>query len=175
MGTGDDDLFDGESKETRVGRTRRPTAAERASSETLFRADSVLALTEALPADVSAVESHVAGTIDGFRPVARLRKKSGLSSEDLRVALGMLHTRGLLELVGVVEQAFIPWGTDRAEYPTDATVPKGAGDVIPPHVMDEIQSMIDEEERKRADEEGAADAFDDEITTETALPDDADP
>ena len=49
---------------------------------------------------LSAFELHVLSMIDGKRPVARLRKKTGLSSDDLRIAVGMLAEKNAVVLVG---------------------------------------------------------------------------
>ncbi|MCC7107839.1 MAG: hypothetical protein IT382_01000 [Deltaproteobacteria bacterium] len=51
-------------------------------------------------AALSPFEQHVLSFLDGRRPLARLRKKAGLSFGDLKVAIGMLADRGVLEVVG---------------------------------------------------------------------------
>lgn len=51
---------------------------------------------------LSAFELHVLSMIDGKRPVARLRKKTGLSSDDLRIAVGMLAEKNAVVLVGTI-------------------------------------------------------------------------
>lgn len=178
----DDDVrLSAHSRGTLIGRARRPTGEELTNPEAMFRPDAVLELTSPLPNDVSPIETHVGGLIDGVRPVARLRKKSGLSSDDLRVALGQLRDRRLLKLAGVVEEAIGPWADDIAAEIAERTRTseehsiKGAGEYIPPHVMAEIQSMVDEEERAKAravleDEEGDASADFEGDTTEGPLP-----
>ncbi|OGQ24390.1 MAG: hypothetical protein A2138_06820 [Deltaproteobacteria bacterium RBG_16_71_12] len=152
----DDDAFlSAHSSGALIGRVRRPTDDELASPEVMFRPDAVVELAAPLPRDVSPVEVHVGSLIDGVRPVARIKKKSGLSSDDLRVALGQLRDRRLLKLVGVIEEAIGPWADDIAAEVAERTRAseehsiKGSGEYIPPHVMSEIQSMIDEEERAK--------------------------
>lgn len=51
-------------------------------------------------AALSPFEQHVLSFLDGKRPLARLRKKAGLTFADLKVAIGMLADRGALEVVG---------------------------------------------------------------------------
>jgi hypothetical protein len=134
----------------RVGRVRLPSEKEDADPNAVFHANAVLEV-RSTPEVLPPLERHVAGLIDGFRPVARLRKKSGLSSDELLDALRALHTRGLLVLTGVIEltdELYEPHDPDEFE----GTVPRGQHDVIPPHVMREIQSMIDEEEELRRTE-----------------------
>ncbi len=139
----------------------------------MFRPDAVLELVAPLPEDAAPIEAHVGGLIDGVRPVARLRKKSGLSSDDLRVAIGQLRDRRVLKLAGVVEEAIGPWADDiaaeiaeRARASDDHSI-RGAGEYIPPHVMAEIQSMVDEEERAKVkDALEDEDAFDEETSEE---------
>ena len=86
-----------------IGRVRPATLDESEKRELYFRADAVLALRSPLPADASPFEQHVAGFIDGFRPVARIRKKTGLSAADIRIALASLYDKKLLALTGLVE------------------------------------------------------------------------
>lgn len=150
----DDGRLSGHSGGTKIGRTRAPTEAELSSPEAMFRPDAVLELV-VRPKDLSAFEQHVVGFIDGVRPVARLKKKCGLSSADLRVALGQLRDRGLLRLVGVVEEAVGAWAADiaaelaeRGGAPVEHSI-QGSGEYIPAHVMAEIQAMVDEEERAK--------------------------
>ena len=77
----DDDVrLSAHSRGTLIGRARRPTAEELGNPEAMFRPDAVLELVAPLPLDAAPIETHVGGLIDGVRPVARLRKKSGLSS-----------------------------------------------------------------------------------------------
>lgn len=151
----DDGHLSAHSSGTLIGRVRPPTVEEKASAEAMFRPEAVIELAGAPPADLSAFEQHVASLIDGVRPVARLKKKSGLSSDDLRVALGLLRDRKLLALVGIVVEAIGPWADDiqaeiaeRTRGSEDHSV-KGSGEYIPPHVMAEIQTMVDEEERAK--------------------------
>ena len=51
-------------------------------------------------AALSPFEQHVLSFLDGHRPLARLRKKAGLGFSDLKVAIGMLADRGVIEVVG---------------------------------------------------------------------------
>jgi hypothetical protein len=51
---------------------------------------------------LSPFELHVLSFIDGVRPVARLRKKTGLTGDDLRIAVGMLAEKNAVVLVGVI-------------------------------------------------------------------------
>lgn len=51
---------------------------------------------------LSPFELHVLSFIDGVRPLARLRKKTGLSSDDLRIAVGMLAEKNAVVLVGLI-------------------------------------------------------------------------
>ncbi len=156
--TDDDVGLSAHSRGTLIGRSRRPTDEELRSPEAMFRPDAVLELATRLPTDISPIETHVGGLIDGVRPVARLRKKSGLSSDDLRVALGQLRDRRLLKLVGVIEEAIGPWADDiaaevaeRMRSSQEHSI-KASGEYIPPHVMAEIQNMMDEEERAKVRE-----------------------
>ena len=143
----------------RAGRLRKPTGDEAANPETLFRANSVLALSHSAGAPSSAAEERVVALVDGFRPVARLRSKSGLSASAFRGALRDLADAGALIVVGVIEEAELELsrpagealdGISRGEG-DGHTMPRG-GDGIPPPVMAEIQRMIDEEQLARADE-----------------------
>jgi hypothetical protein len=75
------------------------------STQQMLEPDAVLRLkanADLAHLQLSPFEEHVLGFVDGQRPVARLRKKSGLSQSDTKIALAMLIDRGLLELVGVV-------------------------------------------------------------------------
>jgi hypothetical protein len=67
---------------------------------------------------LSPFEQHVIGFINGCRPVARLRKKTELSSDDLRIALAMIVDRGVLELRGFLKKP--PGGEELARDPTPA-------------------------------------------------------
>jgi hypothetical protein len=128
-----------------VGRVRPATLDESEKRELFFRADAVIALRAPLPADTTPFEQHVAGFIDGFRPVARVRKKSGLQAADLRIALAALYDRGLLTLTGLVEpttQKTTPLRVNEE----DSRVTSDGVEVIPPHVMAEIEAMLEEEE-----------------------------
>jgi hypothetical protein len=134
-----------------VGRVRPVTLEEEDSRDSLFRPDAVLALTGAVPADVSPFEAHIAALIDGVRPVARLRKKSGVSSADLRIALGGLVDKKLVRLAGIIVEAVGETGADirrelaeRANDPN--TIPRATPDLVPPTVMDDIRSMLDEDD-----------------------------
>jgi hypothetical protein len=165
----------------RVGRVRLPSAKEDADPNVVFHANAVLEV-RPTPVVLPPLERHLASFIDGFRPVARLRKKSGLSSDELLDALRALRDRGLLVLTGIIEltdEAYEPADTDEFE----GTVPRGQHDIIPPHVMHEIQAMLDEEEALRRDEERAereenaaneANDFEMQATTEAEIPRDDD-
>lgn len=170
----DEGQLERHTRETPMGRIRPATLEETERREDFFRPDAVLALTGAPPMDVSPFEAHVAALIDGARPVARIRKKSGVSSADLRIALAALCDRKLLRLVGVVEEAVgslandiaadvaqraqevivlpLPPGYDEP-LPApedvdvdDVTMPHGAAGIVPRHVMAEIQLMMDEQD-----------------------------
>jgi hypothetical protein len=140
----------------RVGRVRRPTRMEIADPDALLRPDAVLALAPlAADAPLTVLERHVGDLIDGFRPVARIKKKSGLGTVDVVLALRQLRERGLLKLVGVVEETFNEMMLD--DFTADIeTMPHGANDVIPPHIMNEIAGMLVEEQGLRAQESPAA-------------------
>lgn len=126
-----------------VGRVRPVTIDESASREVMLRADAVLALTGPVPADIGAFEQHVASLLDGVRPVARIKTKSGVSSSDLRIALASLCDRGLLRLAGiVVETAVTIKETQRRPEGETGSTP----DLIPAHVMMEIAAMMDEDD-----------------------------
>ena len=157
----DDGRLESHTRGTPMGRIRPATLEEADSREDMLRPDAVLRLTGVLTADLSAFEAHVAALVDGTRPVARIRKKSGVSSADLRIALAGLCDRNLLQLVGIVvesvgEQAAII-KEDHNELAAAAaaaaldefnenTMPGGVAGVVPAHVMAEIQSMIDEDD-----------------------------
>lgn len=126
-----------------VGRVRPATLDESQSREAMFRADAVLALTAPVPADIGAFEQHVASLLDGVRPVARVKTRSGVSSSDLRIALASLCDRGLLRLAGVVvETAVTLKETQRSNDDNTGSKP----DHIPAHVMMEIAAMMSEDE-----------------------------
>src|SRR5207248_1487040 len=127
-----------------VGRVRPATLDESEKRELYFRADAVLALRAALPGDASPFEQHVAGFIDGFRPVARIRKKTGLSASDLRIALASLYDKKLLALTGLVEPSELDVTKMARPIPAaqgdeDSRFSADGVEVIPPHVMAEIQ------------------------------------
>jgi hypothetical protein len=136
---------------TRIGRVRPPTSEEQRDGRVMLRADAVLSL---VPNDVSLepLERHVADLIDGHRPVARIKKRSGLSTADVIEGLRKLSARGLVRLLGIVEYAGAPL-VDDANDDADFTSAHGARDVIPPHVMLEIQQMLVDIERARAAED----------------------
>ena len=147
--TSDDSALERHTRGVPVGRVRPATLDETESRDAMLRPDAVLALTGAVPADIGPFEQHVAGLIDGVRPVARLRKKSGVSSADLRIALGSLLDRKLLRLVGVVEEAIGELAREiekelALQQDQGLTDPTGRHDVIPHNVMADIQSMLEE-------------------------------
>lgn len=135
-----------------VGRTRRATPEEANLAVNVLRADSVLALTGSLPDDLSTLEAEIARMIDGFRPVARIRKKIGTSSAELRQALKALHERGVVRLVGIVEEAGV---TARGERPEeDATRRIADAEMMySAKAMAEVSSMLEEEKELSFDDE----------------------
>lgn len=134
----DEEFFESHTHGHVLGRARPAHLDEGNKREDFYRPDAVLAIIGTVPADLSAFEAHVANLIDGVRPVARIRKKAGVSSADLRIALGGLCDRGCVRLAGIVEQAAGPLA--------DQTSAGKNKDVIPSHVMAEIQSMLDEDD-----------------------------
>jgi hypothetical protein len=75
------------------------------SVQELMKPEAVLAQAkdiEKRKAMLSAFELHVLSFVDGVRPVARLRKKTGLSGDDLRIAVGMLAEKNAVVLAGVI-------------------------------------------------------------------------
>lgn len=126
-----------------VGRIRPATLDESESREVMFRANAVLALTKPLPADVGAFEQHVASLIDGVRPIARIKTKSGVSSADLRIALASLCDKGLLRLAGIVVEQQISI-KDTVRRPEGHTGSRP--DLIPAHVMADIAAMMEEDD-----------------------------
>jgi hypothetical protein len=136
----------------RYGRIRPPTDQERTRADDLLRPDAVIALSASPPTDASDFELRLSALIDGVRPVARIKKKSGLTSAQVRSALSALRGRKLLMLVGIVEEAYGPLGDEIAaelneRAREEATIPRGRTDYIPPHVMSEIAAMLEEEAR----------------------------
>ncbi|HEY4223536.1 MAG TPA: hypothetical protein VGO62_19395 [Myxococcota bacterium] len=134
-----------------VGRVRPATLDEDMAAATVFRPDAVLALIGgAVPDDLPAFEKHVAGLIDGVRPVARIKKKAGVSSSDLRIALASLNDRKLLRVTGIVEEAIGALAQEIKEqlngFETEVTMPRAVPAAVPMHVMAEIQSMLDEDD-----------------------------
>jgi hypothetical protein len=104
------------------GVIRNAVTKEIESPEHVLRADAVLGLVGgAVPDGLSPFEQHVAELIDGQRTVARIRSKSGLSSDDVRIALGMLRDRGALELLGLLERGDAPPPADDDAEFDDAT------------------------------------------------------
>lgn len=157
--------------DVRVGRVRPPTAQELADEDSVLQPGAVLEVKEhdeVLPPP----ERHLVGFIDGFRPVARVRRRCGLSPAEFMSALSSIAARGLLTLKGVIEEtddASFVYGEDEIE----GTLPRGMNDVIPPHVMREIQAMIDEEVTARHQERLPDDpgSFEHQATTEVEIPD----
>src|SRR5688572_14732501 len=152
----DDATLSRHSSTLMLGRMRPATDAEINSKETWFRPESVLGMRGPPPLDASPFELHVANLVDGVRPVARIKKKSGLSSADLRIALGMLRDRNCLKLVGVIEEAAGPYAVEIAQHAAeiaaamasdpDVTKPEGSGEFIPHHVMADIKSMLNDDD-----------------------------
>jgi hypothetical protein len=150
----DDEFAPQSSASTRIGRVRPPTLDELGRPDDLLRPDAVIGLVGAPPIEASDLEVRVSTLIDGVRPVARIKKKSGLSSQDTRKALAALRGRKLLTLVGIVEETVGPWAEDIASEiaereKDEATLPRARTDFIPAHVMAEIQAMLQEEDRSR--------------------------
>ena len=92
------------------------------------------------------------------------------------MAIGQLRDRRVLKLAGVVEEAIGPWADDiaaeiaeRARASDDHSI-KGSGEYIPPHVMTEIQTMVDEEERAKVRDAIEDEAEFDEETSEEPPP-----
>lgn len=127
-----------------VGRIRRATVEEVACEADLFRADAVLALAGAVPADLARPEAETARLIDGVRPVARIRKKRGVSSAELRNALRSLHERGLLRLVGIVEEAGRAAAVDHGDEDATRRI-LDSEMMISARAMAEIKAMMDED------------------------------
>lgn len=144
----DDGLLSRHTGALPVGRVRPVTLEEEERRETMFRADAVLALTGPVPTDIGAFEQHVASLIDGVRPVARIKSKSGVSSADLRIALASLCDRRLLRLAGIVVEA-PPVKMQDTVVKRDKdgnTLPGVVPDLIPPHVMADIVAMMEEDD-----------------------------
>lgn len=79
--------------------------SEDADPLTLTRLTSVLAVRARANPDVADLGPHermVLALLDGRRSVARVERKSGLSSEDVKRAIGTLGERGLIELRGTL-------------------------------------------------------------------------
>lgn len=77
------------------------TGTHRADRQRMVQPQVVLRCKDGVDrAALSPFEQHVLSFLDGRRPLARLRKKAGLSFSDLKVAIGMLADRGVLEVVG---------------------------------------------------------------------------
>lgn len=127
-----------------VGRIRAPTIEESGRPESFFRADAVLALTVGEPTGLRPGEAGVARLIDGFRPLARVRRKSGAASVDFRNAVRGLHERGLLRLVGMVEAAGLASTAEHGDLDATRRVME-AEMMVSPRVMAEIEAMTDEE------------------------------
>lgn len=134
-----------------VGRVRGPTPEETMRAPNLYRADAVLGLTGAAPDDLGALELLTARLIDGTRPVARLQKKSGMSSVELRNALTALHARRLIRLVGIVEPAGVAAAGDDDH---DATRRISEAEMmISARAMAEIAAMIEEDKALSLDDD----------------------
>lgn len=111
-----------------LGDVRPANEAELAKDDVMLRADAVLALKDG--ADTSAFspfEQHVASHLDGNRTVARIRKRTELSGDDVRIALGMLRDKGALELRGIFDPTM----------PVPAAEPGAAPQAAPAPVLDD--------------------------------------
>lgn len=77
------------------------TGTHRADRQAMVQPQVVLRPKTGFDAAVlSPFEQHVLSFLDGKRPLARLRKKAGLTFADLKVAIGMLADRGAIEVLG---------------------------------------------------------------------------
>lgn len=142
------------------GRIRPAKLEESSRADALLRADAVLALTGAVSDDLSASERRIVRLIDGVRPVARIRRRSGTSSVELRVVIAVLHQRGLVRLAGFVEHGNL-------DAPPDA-----AAEVFSPRALAEIQAMIAEDEGRTVantvDDDPTEDALSQSSTVDSA-------
>lgn len=142
-----------------VGRIRSPTPAELERRERWLEPDAVLTLVEGRSEQLPLRASGLVGLIDGFRPVARLWRKSGLSIPELRAALSSLAASGAVRLTGVVEDA-------GAAPPRSEPAPEEASRRVTDAAMILSASvMADIDEMTAADR-----ALDDDATEEMALP-----
>lgn len=83
------------------GRFEEESGPQRADRQKMVQPQVVLRCKSGVArAALSPFEQHVLSFLDGRRPLARLRKKAGLSFSDLKVAIGMLADRGVVEVVG---------------------------------------------------------------------------
>lgn len=105
-------------------------------------------------------ERRVAEFFDGWRPLARVRSKSGLGANEFRSILASLVAHGSLRVVGLIVEPSIEVdididagddGPDVTEG--EQTMSRVEGGGIPPHVMAEIEAMIEEEVRRAQVEE----------------------
>ena len=152
-------------KPAKPGRVRPPTVDEIAGDETIFRPDAVLALSAA-PGLVTPIGEAVAALLDGVRPLARVKKRAGVSTAQLREAL--LQLEPFLRVVGIVEEAAggdeVTRGLQELGLVDSEMIPQGPGDLIPTRVMAEIQAMVDDAravEREPWDEPTDVITFDD--------------
>jgi hypothetical protein len=140
-----------EKTNTRIGRIRQPTRMERADQDTLLRPDAILVVLDH-EIELSPLERHIASLIDGYRPVARVKQKSGLTSADVLQALRGLRKKKVLKLEGVVEEAVGDVLDSRHDNDLDdPTMPHGSGEAIPTHIMREIELMVAEVEENRGE------------------------
>ena len=89
-----------------------------AATEVLLEEDAVLELITGgiRTFDLTPFEQHISSFIDGQRPVARVAKLSGLSTNDVRIALALLADRQMLRRVGHAERSVVE--TDPLDAPT---------------------------------------------------------
>jgi len=100
-----------------MGAVRQPTQAEAARTDVMLRSDAVLLLVEGTdPSTLSPFEQHIVAHLDGVRPIARVRKKTGLSGDDVRIAIGTLRDKQRLRLVGIFDPT-LPAPTVAVELP----------------------------------------------------------
>ncbi len=81
------------------------------SVRALLRPDAVLLATsnaEALLPELTALERKVLLLVNGQRPVARIRKLAGVTTDDVQVAVALLASKGALVLGGLVPERAAP-------------------------------------------------------------------
>lgn len=100
-----------------------------ASTAQMIAPDAVVRLSkDADLENVSPFERHVAGFINGDRPVARVGEHAQVGEDDLRIAMAMLADRGALELVGFAREAGDDSPLDGAALGIELVPVEDAGD-----------------------------------------------